>query len=180
MGFGHIACLKSPTHLARREMQAGLITEDWFLDNLHAALPAITDIIVEALAAISAETMIIANDKQADMALAIKKILYELTRREQADLLGELHEETGIQARSGQFLHPPFKAVNQQQVVVRLNQLARMVDKGHNGRFQATPSRLITQMTQEKLVATMNSIEESDAGCEITGDIVEIPINCHF
>jgi len=127
-----------------------------------------------------AETMVVANYQQSDVHLLRQYILNKFPCRKLTNFFSEIQQETGIYARRSQLFKTLLKGVDQQQVVIRLNQLARMVGKCDNSRLQTSATRLFLQMAKQKLMSTMHTIEETYARSEFKRHISAILVYSHF
>ncbi len=114
------------------------------------------------------------------MHLSGKKLLNKLACGYLPYRFGKRHQKTCVNIHLSQLVKTLSERIYHLHMVVWLYQLARMVGKRDDGAFHFVFICFSFQMPQQKLVTSMDTIEESYASGELAINMIEILINCHF
>ena len=124
--------------------------------------------------------MVVADEEVLDVHALVQEVADELLGSELSDLLGEVDQEAGIDAHEFELVESLLKRVDEQQWEIGLQDLARMVGKGHHGRLCAVPLCLGFEVLQEELMSAVNAIKKTDASGKLAVYMIEFLVYCHF
>jgi hypothetical protein len=104
----------------------------------------------------------------------------ELCGRELTDLLGEVEQETGVDAGGLEFGETFVEGVDEGQGEGGVDEPTRMINKGNRACEQAMLSRFPAEVLEQELMTLMNPVEKADTGGKIARNMVKITKNLHF
>ena len=134
------------------------------MHHLDAELATVGHVIVEALGAVMAEPVVVANDKGLDIQSLGKHLPHEFLCRERGHLLAEAQHRHVVDTCEGDELQFALKGGKQLGLVVLVEHLPGMAVEGDDERGEPGPSGLFHDIGNEKLVAAMHAIEKSYRG----------------
>ena len=159
-------------HLARRHMAPtdrgtdvdALQFEDGVLHHLHPHLAAIGHIVGEALGAVVAEAVVVADEEFGHVEPLQQQVVHKLAGGEPRQGRVEMDHGHHVHARSLQEIEFLLQRGEQAGLIVGMEHLAGMLVEGDDHRLAALLPRGLHHMGDEKLMAPVYAVEEADSG----------------
>ena len=134
------------------------------LYHVDAHLAAVAHIIAEALGAVVAKAVVIADDQLLDTKLLMEDELHELAGTQRGQRKVEMHDHDIVDTRAREQHELVFEGGQQLRLIVLLQYLTGMQVEGDDHRPQTTATGFVGDLSNEEAVAAVHAVEETDGG----------------
>ena len=138
--------------------------EDGVLHHLHPHLAAIGHIVGEALGAVVAEAVVVADEEFGHVEPLQQQVVHEVAGGKLRQGRVEMEHGHHVHARALQEIEFLLQRGEQAGLVVGMEHLAGMLVEGDDHRLAALLPRGLNHMGDEKLMPTVYAVEEADGG----------------